>query len=477
MGYECDSTTACHEENVNVEIFENRDDEFYLTLIIAAESGHDHKLAQTVGDRLKRDHPAAFGAIQLDETVRHDYMRKFCKTKCGLDKIVGDERVHGTADALAGKVSEYLGRVYSVRQDVAARVGDPGELLVGAPAEGGGAAGASPAGSKKYSFQTDHNHMCHGTNYQELSSKYPDIHSKFIKSAEECTKSVGCKDQKKCIGDVFNCAGEQFFSMTTDKKTNEHSLVMKYPQLGSCVSKRSSNEFSNDIKCMAGAPVYKWLDTSNKTCMLVDEFDDPINDNDGNQMEVPLSSYSSSRLGSVVNQASDSLSLAACKMDLTNPPKCRKISVETIHVNPGSSGGEPTINRCCSERYVAVKDIECEQELSTKREEDRVESTFTCEKRSAYSKLYGSPIKFDPDADPPTDSCFCQELTTANNQGDYDGHKQGMTNQLGRGVGRWGRNGAGAGAGAGTFVSKCLRASFLAAVGLLFMVLYLRVLY
>ena len=471
----CDSSNKCDIENDTIKIFDNRDDEFYLTLIIAAHLNLDHPFARMVRARLEREQPEAFGAIRLDDTVKKDYVHKFCKTKCGLGTVVGNHlsgsHVRGTEDKVAGDVARYLKDVYSVRQDVQGQIRtlEANNLPVNSVEDDGDDVAPTPA-------PVVLNPMCEGTNYHKLTSKYPGIRSKFEKSPDECIQDKGCEDGRKCIGDTGSCGKDSLTSAFKDIPTNEETLTSKYPQLGSCASKKSGNEFSKDMMCLGGQPIYKWLDTSDKMCLLVDDFNHPIKDKDQKQMKVPLSSYSSTRLESLFSQMQDVPSLAACKIDTDVLPKCRKVSVETIHVNPGSSSGKPTVHRCCSERYVAVKDIECEMQISGKREEDNLESTFTCEKRSAYSKLYGTPIKFDTDAKSPTDSCFCQRLKTAKNQGEYDGHKQGMTNQFGSpvrpgiGVGR-------VGGGGGTFASKCWRASFLVAVSLLLMVLYVRVLY
>lgn len=479
----CDSSNKCIENDDTIRIFDNRDDEFYLTLIIAARLELDHPFAKKVRDRLEREQPEAFGAIKLDDTVKKDYVHKFCKTKCGLGTIVGNHlsgsHVRGTEDKVAGDVANYLKDVYSVRQDVKDQIRtlEPENLPVTTVEDDGNGVAPTPA-------PVVLNPMCEGTNYHVLTSKKPEIRSKFEKSSDECIQDKGCEDPRECMGDTWGCGLSSATSVLKDVPTNEEDISSKYPQLGSCASKKSGNEFSKDIMCLAGQPIYKWLDTSDKMCLLVDDFNHPIKDKDQKQMKVPLSSYSSTRLESMVTMMQDVPSLAACKIDTDVLPKCRKVSVETIHVNPGSSRGEPTVHRCCSERYVAVKDIECEMKMSITREENNLESTFTCEKRSAYSKLYGTPIKFDHDAKSPTDSCFCQELKTAKNQGQYDGHKQGMTNQFGSpvrpgiGVGRVGGGGVGIGGGVGgTFASKCWRASFLVAVGLLLMVLYVRVLY
>ena len=455
----CEKFSKCikdgeyHDGLKNVEIFSSNMYDFYLMLVVIAAGFPNlkNKYVDVVRDKLKSEASNEYGQINLDDTVKNDYLRKFCKSKCGFDKLVSKGEINSTMDVLANNVLNFLRDVYKVKDDIQS-----------------GITSKSP----------DKESICGGTNYSELVTEFPDIHSKFLKSAEECTKDLGCDDQKKCIGDVFNCGSEQFLSMTTDKKANEHSIVSKFPQLGSCEPKDSGTAFSKNLTCLAGPPTYKWFDdldpNENKNmCILVDDFNDPIKDQNNNEIKVPISDYSIRRIGSVSNQVKEAASDAVCDFEVLETTKCRKIPVETIHVNPGAPSEEPIIERCCSERYVAVKQIECEEIKNQKRKEEGLESTFMCEKRSAYSKLYGNPIKFNRDRDPSLsiDSCFCQKINTAK--------RQGMTNQFQTNLVENGNYSTGGGTiwrGNGTFVSKCWRASFIVALSLLFMVLYLKVL-
>ena len=420
-----------------------------MLVVIAAEYPNvKNKYVDVVRNKLKNDASNEYGNINLDDTVKNDYLRKFCKSKCGIDNLVGELKPYSTKDDLANHVLNFLKDVYKVKNDIQSGI---------------------------TSNTPDKDSICGGTNYPELVSKFPDIHSKFLKSAEECTQDLGCDDQKECIGDVFNCGSEQFLSMASDKKANEHSIVSKFPQLASCESK-SGTAFSKDLTCLAGPPTYKWFDDLNPNenknmCILVDDFNDPIKDKNNEEIKVPISDYSIRRIGSVSNQVKEAASDAVCDFEVLETTKCRKIPVETIYVNPGAPGEEPIVERCCSERYVAVKQIECEEIKNQKRKEDGMESTFMCEKRSAYSKLYGKPIKFDPDPSLSIDSCFCQRVNVVKSEG--------MTNQFQTNLatnGNYPRGGGMIWRGNGTFVSKCWRASFLVAVSLLFMVLYLKVL-
>lgn len=485
--YTCDQT--CDTGNLKKGGFDVRRDELLLTLIIAAHlqipDGMNESYVKTIRNiAMKKDeYKEAFEFIKLSPDIEKEYVHKYCKIKCDIHEIIGKNLEYTTIVDLAEKALKYMKRIYNTREKIYKQIHS--KPLSKPERSSESKLDGDAEDELRFGFDANPDNKCHGTNYFDMKNRNPDIATRFIKGPSECPNDIGCEGKVCQVG----CAMDQFSGLFIAKRDKENDINSKFPNLNACSSPDSeANMFSDNIKCLTGAPIYKWLtwgeSNNREKCRLVDDFNSPIRNKDGSFKMVPMSIYNRTSQGSIMNAAQMGFNdaMSSFSLDsLSEVPDCKKISVETVYVNPRKIGGGEDVYRCCSERYISVqqidhyydKDVNKADEDEDEPNKPEVKPRFTCEDTAAYTKLYSyansekKHIKFDYENENPTDSCFCQKLRAVKNQQEYDNFKSGketMSNRYGSVVSNKKNS-----------IEKYLNGLYLLSIGILLFIIYMRV--